>query len=286
MINPVRCYGACIIFYPFGRRLLSPLWYNSSEAVMTATCTPGRGKFFLDISYGEEWLGRNTKFIFRIIFYTQQMRGANGCSHFSQYPAIPCGPGLIIVSMQQSVGVHYIRTRARKSWRPQGKHIWLVMLQRNFAKIPSMEKKQEEFFWLSMSHICTCTFLWYHILEGLLKLMRHGQSPWFPSNVVELCSSFIIRGYRNNTCIIHTPLNYSSQRQYPQPAPVGPRVLKMLSVREQVKKILVHTVLKSPSWNLSLLWRTFKLFAMKVVLLSCLWCRFPIASVSCLFLGP
>lgn len=161
MINPVRCNGACIIFYPFGRRLLSPLRYNSSAAVMTATHTPGRGKFFLGISYGEGWLGRNTKFIFRITFYAQQMRGTNGWSHFSQYPAIPCGPGLITVSMQQSVGVHYTRTRARNSWRPQGKHIWFVMLKRNLAKIPSVGEKKRgirTFFWLSMSHVCTYTF--------------------------------------------------------------------------------------------------------------------------------
>lgn len=80
-------------------------------------------------------------------------------------------------------------------------------------------------------------FLCYHILEGLLRLMRCDQPPWFSRDAVKLCFSFIIQDYGNNTCIIHS-VKLPFIEAMLQPAPGGTRMLKMLSVREQVKQIL------------------------------------------------
>jgi len=120
-----------------------------------------------------------------------------------------------------------------------------------------------------MSHICTYTFLVLPYFRRTFETVRRDQPPPFPRGVVELCSSFVIQGYANDTCIICS-VKLPFREAVLQPAPVSAG--KMLPARAQVRQIQVHSLLSSPSWQVSLLPRALKSFrGARVALLRGAW---------------
>lgn len=73
-----------------------------------------------------------------------------------------------------------------------------------------------------MSHICTHTFPVLPYFRRTSETDEADQPPPFPRDVVELCSSFVIQGYGNNTCIIRS-VKLPFPEAVLQPAPVGTR---------------------------------------------------------------
>lgn len=112
----------------------------------------------LDLGHGQGWLGRSMESLVRIAFYSEvHVDVSISLTTLTSH----CGPGFV-TTVTSTVGWYSLHQNQGNTFLQTLKKAYLVSHDQektwNFGKTPSVERKWDKNFWLSMSHICTYTF--------------------------------------------------------------------------------------------------------------------------------